>query len=296
MAVTSAINEEQLNEVLDQINSELDAGVDENQLTLDSDMTIEINDEHEAMDKLCKAQARIEKISDFLNKLPNYIDFINKIDLRFYNNLDVDLTPIKNKIELLSLKIKRITLITKIKLTKLKRNLLMLAAQGKIAGVLQAVFSAILIALQAIFLAIAVILAIIEKVLMMMPSMMSVEGEGMAFFITPKSLKATKMVILNPNQSVERVLPTPVIKSIDTILNTPIITMTENKKTAMAKSISLSSAAAIMNINNSGVDPISVVDGNFSYTARNILITTISTLLALLPLVEPLPKYERLPI
>lgn len=298
--MVQAINIEDLGNVLDVMTEQTDSGLAENSISLADGGRVDFDNPEEGTPALCKIQQKIEKATEFLKSLQEYTNFINSIDyaalLRLENPTLVN--NITRKVEILSLKIKKASLIVKLYITKIKKRILVLAGQGKIAQVLQAMFAGIIIAIQLIFKIIAVVIGVIELILTLLPSFLCVAGEGMAFFLTPKSFKPVKMNIMNPNQSDQRILPSPVITAIDAVLNAPIVVMATTKVAGMAASAAKAAAKAKSLLSSGNTqEPCVVYDvPDFTYTIRQKLVKAVELVLALLPLVEPLPKYERLPI
>lgn len=295
---------------LDAMITDTDTGSAESGIYINEDQTVETPDV-ETETRLCKMQERIERINKFISKIEKYVEFIRSVDLNSIFNQAVNNMSKKakakiaaaqkrcrTKIELLSLKIKKAGLYAKLLIVKIKRNLLMLAAEGKIAPVLQAMFSTLIIMIQGVLKIIALVLGVISALLKAIPKLFTVDPEGIAFFLTPKSMRPVKTKILNLNQSCVRVIPTPVIKAIDTVLDLPVIAMGKLKSLKMAASVQKGMAAAksMMNDVNTAKPLVNWDSPTFVYDTREKILKAINVALALLPLVEPLPKYERLPI
>ncbi len=252
MATTS----DNLELTLDAMIADTDTGSVEAGIYINDDMTVETPD-IETESRLCKMQERIDKINKFITKIEKYADFIRRIDLnrifnQFVNGISKKAASkiaamqkrCRTKMELLSLKIKKASLYAKLLIVKIKRNLLMLAAEGKIAPVLQAMFSTLVIMIQAVLKIIAAVLSVISALLKAIPKLFTIDPEGIAFFLTPKSMRPVKTKILNLNQSCVRVIPTPVIKAIDTVLDLPVVAMGKLKSVKMASSIKKGMSAA----------------------------------------------------
>ena len=306
MATTS----DNLELTLDAMIADTDIGSAEAGIYTNDDRTVETPDV-ETESRLCKMQERIDKINKFITKIGKYAEFIQSVDLNRIFNQSVNNASrriasktaerrkrCRIKMELLSLKIKRAGLYAKLQIVKIKRNLLMLAAEGKIAPVLQAMFSTLVMMIQAVLKIIAVVLGVISALLKAIPKLFTVDPEGIAFFLTPKSMRPVKTKILNLNQSCVRVIPTPVIKAIDTVLDLPVVAMGKLKSVKMASSVKkgMSAAKSALNDVNTAKPMVDWDSPTFVYDTREKILKAINIALALLPLVEPLPKYERLPI
>jgi len=283
---------------LEIIYHNIEQGIADAKNELDEEtMEVDEAEPEEEPKKLSKYTKKIQKISETIDKFRTYSEYISKTIEELKNPMNY-ISPkwiqyIKNKINIISLKIKQAVLWIQLKLTLIRRKLLLLASMGKIAPALQAIFGAIIIAIQAIFMAISAIIMIIEKILMLIPILFALTAEGIAFFLTPKSLKSTNMTIVNTNQSVERIIPTSVLTTINEILDAPLHTMGINKKVAMAGSATASATAAL---NMKSENNIVVIPADISYKSRDYLLKSVNTILSLLPIAEPLPKYERLPM
>lgn len=253
---------ENLELTIDAMITDTDAGSAEAGIYLNDDMTVETPDV-DTESRLCKMQEQIDKINKFITKIEKYVEFIQSIDLnRIFNQAVNGISKrtmskiaaaqkrCKTKIELLSLKIKKAGLYAKLTIVKIKRNLLLLAADGKIAPVLQAMFSTLVIMIQAVLKIIATVLGVISALLKAIPKMFTVDPEGIAFFLTPKSMRPVKTKILNLNQSCVRVIPTPVIKAIDTVLDLPVVAMGKLKSVKMAASVKKGMSAAKSALND----------------------------------------------
>lgn len=291
-----------ISEKLEQINESVDTGSAESANIL-NEVTLELESAKakEVPSKLAKITAVIQRINEKVSSLEEYSAYLNELPAKVEGLVREKVSDsaeqpkiankIKQKLHLLSLKIKKTVLNIKLGLTKLKRGMLLLAAEGKIAPFLQTMFMAVITAIQLIFKVIGVIINVLNNIIKMIPMLFNMDAEGMAFFMTPKSFSTTKMNIMNLNQSAQRILPKAVITSIDTLMNAPLFTMGANKKAAVAASIAQSAANAFDEDSN-----FTVINADISYTVRESILSAINTLLAVLPLVEPLPKYERLPM
>jgi len=255
------------------------------------------NMDNETNPGICSLTKQIAKSTEVATKIKAYNVECNEMMSYASSNLDHPYAPIIIKrTQLTALHSKKITLGIKKSASKGIRDILMNAETGTgSAGtmILAAPIMAIMMAFSALCSLITIILKGIEKILSLMPKILSVGAQSMCFFMTPKSLKKTDMTVINANSSITDKLPEAVKKTILDIqnkqqkLNIPI----------KVASISAGAAAGIASIKNGGKlnIPKGVCKSMEYVTAYNI-ISSIDNLIALLPFAEPMPKYERLSI
>lgn len=91
-------------------------------------------------------------------------------------------------LKIASLYIKKYILIAEREIRKILKKVLENAKNGKFIDTTEAALNAILTAIQAISSALSTALGVIDKIFAFMPTMMSLNAEGMAFFLTPKTV------------------------------------------------------------------------------------------------------------
>ncbi len=196
------------------------------------------------------------------------------------------------RLQLLALKVKKLVLTVKVKISKLLQNILKAVLSCRAAGATSALLMPILTALQVVGMLIGAALAAIESLLKLIPDPIAVKPSAMAFFPTPKSMKKVDIVAINTNTSICDRLPEPIkvgireaVKITDK-LNVPI-------KLAIVAACAASGAAQAKSKNKDfkiiGCKRLSLLD-------PQKIIKAIEFLVGLLPIPQALPKYEKLSI
>lgn len=189
------------------------------------------------------------------------------------------------------------------KIEKLKKNVQVIEAKitktvlesiliGK-GSATNPMLAAPMVALQTVAQVVSKIMTVINFVLKFITivPIMSIDADGMCFFMTPKSLKTTKMKILNANESINNTIPDSVSKAI-TKAQQKINEL--NGKLKKEKVAEMAAAGASSAESGSGFDP-----GEFGslerFDQKEITAATTAILNTLLD-AEPIPRYERLKI
>ena len=203
---------------------------------------------------------------------------------------------IMKKIQLIALKIKRLLTELSIKIAKMLRSVL-LALDNKCGSSITAALNAAILAIMAVFKALAfavyAVMIAVKFILDVMPPMISVGAESMCFFMTPKSvmLGLTKigMTCANPNKSICNRLPTVIKQAISAIEETINIANNAIRIAMIATGAALGLACAFtqFNIPETLCKVLKVIN-------PKTIIKAIDLLLSLLPIPDPLPKYEKL--
>ena len=196
------------------------------------------------------------------------------------------------KIQLIALRIKSIMVKIKSMIAKAIKNILEWILRGKASAALSALVAAAMLKVQIISQVIGVALTAINTVLNMLPPVITVDAHAMAFFPTAKSMTKVNLIAINTNKSICDRLP-EVVKTgireamhIVDVINVAI-------KVAIVAACAASGVAAAQSKSHEfkiiGCKLLKLLD------PKNI-IKAIEFLVALLPIPQALPKYEKISI
>ena len=259
--------------------------------------TTNTNREEDKAIKMCKMIAKIkslQKIVDSLKGLTVVLTDSMKYIVEY--NINAAVEYIMKKIQILALKIKRLLVELSIKIAKMMRSVL-IGLDNKCGSGITATLNSAIIAIMAVFKALAIavnaVMMAVKFILDMMPPMISVSAESMCFFLTPKSamlgLSKVEMTCANPNKSICNRLPTVIKQSISAIEEEINIANNAIRIAMIATGAASGLACAFtqFNIPDTLCKVLKVIN------PKNI-IKAIDLLLSLLPIPDPLPKYEKL--
>ena len=259
--------------------------------------TTNTNREEDKAIKMCKMIAKIkslQKIVDSLKGLTVVLTDSMKYIVEY--NINAAVEYIMKKIQILALKIKRLLVELSIKIAKMVRSLL-IGLDNKCGSGITATINSAIVAIMAVFKALAIavnaVMMAVKFILDMMPPMISVGAETMCFFLTPKSamlgLSKVEMTCANPNKSICNRLPTVIKQSISAIEEEINIANNAIRIAMIATGAAYGLACAFtqFNIPDTLCKVLKVIN------PKNI-IKAIDLLLSLLPIPDPLPKYEKL--
>lgn len=259
--------------------------------------TTNTNREEDKAVKMCKMIAKIkslQKIVDSLKGLTVVLTDSMKYIVEY--NINAAVEYIMKKIQILALKIKRLLVELSIKIAKMMRSLL-IGLDNKCGSGITATLNSAIVAIMTVFKALAIavnaVMMAVKFILDMMPPMISVGAETMCFFLTPKSamlgLSKVEMTCANPNKSICNRLPTVIKQSISAIEEEINIANNAIRIAMIATGAAYGLACAFtqFNIPDTLCKVLKVIN------PKNI-IKAIDLLLSLLPIPDPLPKYEKL--
>lgn len=236
----------------------------------------------------------IQKLMAFLNKLMDINAYIQKIT-EFCTMLleraanDPYVLQLKRRVDILVLKIKRIMVKVKKWLNKVQIRLLALFLNGKMCAAMEAVYGGIIIAISAVAKVIALILRALQTIINFLPSLFLIGPEGIAFFVTPKTLTgATNMPIMNMHKSIGDYMVDTVQQAIEAFLNAPKIANFTSKSAYVSKRVAEAQISMQAKAPDLMLPDLQVPDPEL------LIYKTIDLMLALMPLPQPLPKYEKL--
>ena len=259
--------------------------------------TTNTNREEDKAIKMCKMIAKIkslQKIVDSLKGLTVVLTDSMKYIVEY--NINAAVEYIMKKIQILALKIKRLLVELSIKIAKMMRSLL-IGLDNKCGSGITATINSAIVAIMAVFKALAIainaVMMAVKFILDMMPPMISVGAETMCFFLTPKSamlgLSKVEMTCANPNKSICNRLPTVIKQSISAIEEEINIANNAIRIAMIATGAAFGLACAFtqFNIPDTLCKVLKVIN-------PQTIIKAIDLLLSLLPIPDPLPKYEKL--
>ena len=259
--------------------------------------TTNTNREEDKAIKMCKMIAKIkslQKIVDSLKGLTVVLTDSMKYIVEY--NINAAVEYIMKKIQILALKIKRLLVELSIKIAKMMR-ILLIGLDNKCGSGITATLNSAIVAIMAVFKALAIavnaVMMAVKFILDMMPPMISVGAETMCFFLTPKSamlgLTKVEMTCANPNKSICNRLPTVIKQSISAIEEEINIANNAIRIAMIATGAAYGLACAFtqFNIPDTLCKVLKVIN-------PQTIIKAIDLLLSLLPIPDPLPKYEKL--
>lgn len=187
-------------------------------------------------------------------------------------------------IQLIKLKIKKVILQVKQKLSQWEKAMWYAFYNGKCCAAMaasQAWLAGIAASVEAI-------MTTINKILSMIPDMLSVAAEGMSFFITPKSLQATHIPIYNLHKSIGNILSDVILTEIEQLCS-------------QSKSINLAAKGAQIGANVALSQRLGEVltwdkiQVNLTVpSVETIIRKAVDLIISLIPFANPLPKIEKL--
>ena len=259
--------------------------------------TTNTNREEDKAIKMCKMIAKIkslQKIVDSLKGLTVVLTDSMKYIVEY--NINAAVEYIMKKIQILALKIKRLLVELSIKIAKMMRSLL-IGLDNKCGSGITATINSAIVAIMTVFKALAIavnaVMMAVKLILDMMPPMISVGAETMCFFLTPKSamlgLSKVEMTCANPNKSICNRLPTVIKQSISAIEEEINIANNAIRIAMIATGAAYGLACAFTQFNMP--DTLCKV---LKVINPQTIIKAIDLLLSLLPIPDPLPKYEKL--
>ena len=259
--------------------------------------TTNTNREEDKAIKMCKMIAKIkslQKIVDSLKGLTVVLTDSMKYIVEY--NINAAVEYIMKKIQILALKIKRLLVELSIKIAKMMR-ILLIGLDNKCGSGITVTLNSAIVAIMAVFKALAIavnaVMMAVKFILDMMPPMISVGAETMCFFLTPKSamlgLSKVEMTCANPNKSICNRLPTVIKQSISAIEEEINIANNAIRIAMIATGAAYGLACAFtqFNIPDTLCKVLKVIN-------PQTIIKAIDLLLSLLPIPDPLPKYEKL--
>lgn len=259
--------------------------------------TTNTNREEDKAVKMCKMIAKIKSLQKIVNSLKGLtVVLTDSMKYIVEYNINAAVEYIMKKIQILALKIKRLLAELSIKIAKMMRSLL-IGLDNKCGSGITATLNSAIVAIMAVFKALAIavnaVMMAVKFILDMMPPMISVGAETMCFFLTPKSamlgLSKVEMTCANPNKSICNRLPTVIKQSISAIEEEINIANNAIRIAMIATGAAYGLACAFtqFNIPDTLCKVLKVIN------PKNI-IKAIDLLLSLLPIPDPLPKYEKL--
>lgn len=233
-----------------------------------------------------KRMENLKSLSELLSSIP---ETLNEISIYCANNINYFLSQIILKdLEMIVLQIKKLTSTIKRTIAEWTKMILQWATAGRGGAAIMTLILPVITLYKGISILATGILTGVQIILDSLPSPIAVPAEGISFFMTPKSLQTTEANILNSSQSAVYWLPTTVmdtinetIKTVDK-LNIPI-------KVAAISASALSIRNMIANNNDFEINC-----PDLSKLNPKEILKLIDVILKVLPIPQPLPKYENL--
>lgn len=229
----------------------------------------------------------VEKLTDMTTYITGIKRFLSDMTNKALNS-DL-MILLKNSIELVALKIQKALVKVKRKINIWEIKLLEMWIAGKCCAALGATYSALLTALQYTAYGINIAIEAIQKVLDKIPEQLTVGAEGMSFFLTPKNFTdAAKMPIYNARKSIGDYFNDPIEEGIKKIMEAPYLANNASKVAYVTQRVA--EATARVSAKNPGIPIPSIQVMN----VRELIYKAIDIVLQLLPVPQPLPKYEKM--
>jgi len=245
-----------------------------------------------------KAEAFVNKCIDYISTYTSLIISLTNIMMyveELKRQIDNGMSELMNSpfvkeiifwIQIIKLKIRKFLLQIKRVLAKFEMKLWQAVANGKVCGVIataQAWLAGIAVAVEAVMMS-------IDSVMKMIPDMLSIAGEGMSFFITPKSMMGVNISIINAHRSIANTLSDAILISIQELVSKSKAANLGLKGAQISANVARAmSMGAVIKQMDLGIQ-VQVP------SMENIIRKAIDIIIALLPMPDPLPKYERLNI
>lgn len=249
------------------------------------------------IDEACRQslQADREKIetctetASLLTKLLAELNDLNKFNVS--NAVYYASQVFIKKLQILALRVKKLLLEVKMRTSEYTKNLLCSAIVGRCSEILMPLIGGIIAAFQVLSQLLSGLLIGVQTVLNLIPEFLKVDPEGMTFFLTPKSMKNVKMNIVNTNQSITNRLPQPVKVAIATIAKSVEFANAGIRKANIAAAAAKGAITAAAPI----TQKFDIGSGKplLNFDAADVL-KKIDNLVTLIPIPQPLPKYEKL--
>lgn len=270
--------ENKLNRTIPKYSDKYEA---DNNINIDEACRKELKADKDKIDNCKKVASTLTKLIAELNDLNRF----NVHNVEYYSS-----QVFIKKLQILALKIKKLLLNVKMRISEYTKNLLCSAIVGRASEILMPIIGAILMAFQALSQMLSGLLMGIQTVLNLIPEFLKVNPEGMTFFMTPKSMQNVKINAVNSNQSITNRLPDAVKTTISKVLKSNDIANIAIRKANIA-------AAAVK-----GAASARTLNGKFDYGMNKHLIKLdsasilkqVDNIVSLIPIPQSLPKYEKL--
>ena len=253
-----------------------------------------IKDIKETEFDICNLQDLIGKVTDLQQEIQSITGAVAAIKILKGMERFFSFQIVLKSAEILTLRLKEMKINLEIYLAELSKKSLIRTTQGAttpVSAALTAIFAGLQIVANIISKAIEAIDVIITLISSI--TMFSLDGNSMAFFLTPKSLNKTAMNILNTNQSCNKFTDSITDTAIQTA-ETAMENANAAKKKAEIVTKSTAGAAAATDLSATGFDigEFSKLDVLDSEAVKN----AIKSILQLCIVPESLPRYEELSI
>lgn len=195
-------------------------------------------------------------------------------------------------LKIASLYIKKYTLIAEREIQKILKKVLENAKNGKFVAAMQATLGALMTAMNAITNTLSVALGVIEKMLSAFPlAGLSLNAEGMAFFLTPKTVTSDTPLKSETSTSDNfGGIPVQIIDALDAVIEPLKVAEAESKKAWIGKQIA--AAAALGDIPD--IPDVPDDDVEIEGISTEKIKSIVTGLLSMFISQQPLPKFEQL--
>ena len=205
----------------------------------------------------------------------------------FQDNLAMQV--VLKRLQLCLLYAKRLVIKIKLKIAEISKKLLIDMMAGKGSGIPDPITGAINAAFAALGLAVNALLTVIETFMQMISiGPLGIDGQGMVFFLTPKSLNMTKAPAYNPNFAIGHRFPQVIEMTFFEIEKSV------DRANRAIKKAALISGAALGSVSIMGNNPSFGVSRKLERVNPGKLYKLIDRAKDLIPLPLGLPRYEKL--
>lgn len=238
----------------------------------------------------CTTVATVNRLTDVVQSVTGAVTSASGT-IQVFNGFQncIAMQVILKRLQMCLLYAKRLVVKIKIKIAEITKKLVIAMTRGKGSGIPDAISTAVNAAFAALGMAINVLIQAIDM-LMKMISMgpLGVDGQGMVFFMTPKSFQNSKVNVLNPNSAIGDRFPQP----IHMVLNE--IEKTVDKANAAIKKAAIIAGAAQGAISIMSDNPSFGISSAQSRINPGKIQKLLDTAMDLIPLPTGMPRYEKL--
>lgn len=236
--------------------------------------------------KMIKKINRYKKIIQIVESIPA---ILNEIMSYCIENIEYFASQIIMKsIQIVALRIKKLIVSLKKSIARLTKSILQLCMSGTGNVALSVLIAPVILLFKSISILATGILTGIQIVLDCLPPIIAVNAEGMCFFMTPKSLQKTDMTVANAKQSIVYRLPNSVMSTLHEVLKTIDRLNIPLKVSAVSAGAALGAAAI-----KDGKD-LDIPCSALSRLDPKNLFKLIEAIVKIIPLAQPLPKFENI--
>lgn len=238
----------------------------------------------------CETISITNKMTGIVENVTNAVSSASG-SIKLFNGFEncIAMQVILKRLQLCLLYAKRLIIKIKIKIAELSRKLLVNMSSNKGSGMPDPITTAVNAAFMALGIAIQALLIVIEAFMKMISlGPLGVDGQGMVFFLTPKSFNMSKAPAYNPNSAISDRFPQPVQMTLYEIEKSV------DKINAAIKKATLITSAALGAVSIMSKNPSFGISNKLSHINPGQIQKLLDLAQDLIPLPLGLPRYEKL--